>query len=82
MSLGGNTRPVLLRDLVIDISGCEPRHGAAGRDPCWTIWNGFQPDAGGKTWAGMLAADELSEAELAVSFADGHKLEDAADLGT
>ena len=71
-SLGGNTRPVLLRDLVIDISGCEP--GKMSRVVIQgTIWNGFQPDAGGKTWAGMLAADKLSEAELAVRFADGHK---------
>jgi serine/threonine protein kinase len=71
-SLGGGTRPVLRRELVIDISGCEP--GKESRVVIQgTIWNGFQPSAGGKTWAAMLAADDLSEAELAVKFPGGHK---------
>ena len=71
-SLGGSTRPVLRRELVVDISGCEP--GKESRIVIQgTIWNGFQPDVGGKTWAGMLAADDLSEAEMAVNFAGGHK---------
>ncbi|WP_148590688.1 serine/threonine-protein kinase [Aquisphaera giovannonii] len=70
--LGGGTRPVLRRDLVIDISGCQP--GKESRVVIQaTIWNGFQPDADGRTWAGMLAADDLSEAEIAVKFADGRK---------
>ncbi|WP_165226048.1 serine/threonine-protein kinase [Aquisphaera insulae] len=71
-ALGGGTRPVLRRELVIDIAGCQP--GKESRIVIQgTIWNGFQPDAAGKTWAGMLAADDLSEAELAVTFAGGRK---------
>lgn len=70
--LGGSTKPVWVREIAIDISDVSP-----GKEVRLIIqgtsWNGYQYNSERKQWTAFLAPDNLSEGELAVRFAHGHK---------
>jgi tRNA A-37 threonylcarbamoyl transferase component Bud32 len=71
-ALGGGTRPVLVREIEIDLSDIIP--GNITRIVCNdTSWNGFQYHERGTQWVATLALDDLSEAELAIKFPHGLK---------
>ena len=70
--LGGSTRPVLIREIEVDLSDV-PVGEEVRVVTHVTSWNGFQVNSDGKQWAGLLATDNLSEGELAVKFPRGLK---------
>jgi hypothetical protein len=70
--LGGNTKPVLIREIDVDLSDVPP-----GQEVRVVIhstgWNGYQYNADQKQWNAILALDNLSEAEIALRFPKGRK---------
>jgi len=70
--LGGETDPVLVREIDIDISSAPV--GKTQRVVVQAIiWNGFQKQESGAQWAGFLALSDMREADIGIRFPEAAK---------